>query len=327
MLYLTTREKYDAFTVARALSSDCGPDGGRYVPYKMPHFSAEELSTLKDQSFGQTIAEVLNLFFGCNLTAWDVDFCIGKCPLRVVSMGQKVFVAECWRNLEGSYARLERILADRINGAGKDVTSWLRIAVRIAVLTAIFGELRRQGMTEPVDIAVPDGDFTGPMAVWYARQMGLPVANIVCACTEGSPAWSLLTQGRVRSLEQTMPELERLIFATLGVDEVRRLGDLHSFGGVLELTPFMLEALRKGLEPAIVSESRVLDAIPNVYRTNSYILEPGTAKAYSGLMDYRAHQRVTRSALLIAECSPVDHATVVADALSIRKEQLKELLR
>lgn len=327
MLYLTTREKYDAFTVARTLASDHGPDGGRYVPYKMPFFSPEEITALQDQSFGQTIADVLNLFFGCKLTAWDVDFCIGKCPLRLASMGQKVFVAECWRNLEGSYDKLELILADRINGSPRPVTSWLRIAIRIAVLTAVFGELRRQGMTEPVDVAVPDGDFSGPMAVWYGRQMGLPVANIVVACKEGSPAWELLIKGRVRGMEQNMPELERLIFATLGVDEVLRCRDLCARGSSWELSPMMLEILRKGVQPAIISDDRTEAAIPNVYSTNSYILEPGTAKAYSGLLDYRANHRQTRAALLLAERSPMDHATVVAGALNISKDQLKELLR
>lgn len=327
MLYLTTREKYDAFTVARALASDRGPDGGRYVPYKMPHFSPADVSALKDRSFGQTIAEVLNLFFRCQLTAWDVDFCIGKVPLRVAAMGQKVFVAECWRNLEGSYDKLERILADRIGGINCPVTSWLRIAIRIAVLTAVFGELQRQGITDSVDVAVPDGDFTGTMAAWYARQMGMPVADIVCACQDDSPALELLVKGRVRALEQIMPELERLIFGTLGVDEVLRGCDRWSDGGSWELTPLMLDVLRKGLYPTIVSDDRVEAVIPNVYSTNSFILEPGTAKAYSGLMDYRAKHRVTRGALLMGESSPMDHAPNITNALGISRDRLKELLR
>ena len=43
MLYVTTREKFDAFTPIRTLQSDCGSDGGRYFPYKMPHISQQEL--------------------------------------------------------------------------------------------------------------------------------------------------------------------------------------------------------------------------------------------------------------------------------------------
>ena len=94
MLYLTTREKFDAFTAARTLASDHGADGGRYLPYKMPHYSAEEIAALKDMSFGQTVAQVLNTFFGTRLTTWDVECCIGRFPLRLAVMGQKVFTAE-----------------------------------------------------------------------------------------------------------------------------------------------------------------------------------------------------------------------------------------
>ena len=124
-----------------------------------------------------------------------------------------------------------------------------------------------------------------------------------------------------------MPELERLIFGTLGVDEVLRGCDRWSDGGSWELTPLMLDVLRKGLYPTIVSDDRVEAVIPNVYSTNSYILEPGTAKAYSGLMDYRAKHRVTRGALLMGESSPMDHAPNITNALGISRDRLKELLR
>lgn len=330
MLYVTTREKYDAFTAARTLAADAGADGGRYVPYKMPRLTSDALSELKDKTVGQTIAEVLNQFFSAGLTAWDVEFCIGRTPLKVVSMGQKVYVAECWRNMEGSYEKLERMLAGRICSTTAEavcVTSWLRIAIRIAVLTAVFGELQRQGMEGAIDIAVSDGDFTVTMAVWYARQIGLPVANIVCACQDGSPAWELLNKGKVRTAGLKMPELERLIFGALGIAESMNFVHVCGDGGIYELAALQLERLRAGIEPAIVSGDRISVAIPNVFRTNSYILEPDTAKAYSGLMDYRANKRETRAALLLADSSPADHAGIVAAALKISNEKLKELLR
>lgn len=328
MLYLTTREKFDAFTAARTLASDCGADGGRYLPYKMPHYSQEEISALKDKTFGQTVAEVLNTFFGTHLTAWDVECCIGRFPLKIAVMGQKVIAAECWRNLDGSYAMLERRLAARVCGCDDEkLTSWLRIAIRIAVLTAVFGEVQRQGMTDAVDIAVPDGDFTEPMAVWYARQMGLPIANMICACSDDSDAWNLLYNGQVRTAGGVMPELERLIYATLGVDEAIRFQGCIAREGMYALSEPALKTLRTGIFPAVVSSDRIRAAIPNVYRTNSYILEPNAAAAYSGLLDYRAKERQTRCALLLVDSNPADNAKEVAAALDIPESKLKELLR
>lgn len=330
MLYLTTREKFDAFTAARTLTSDCGADGGRYLPYKMPSFSADAVAALKDKSFGQTVAEMLNTFFGTRLTAWDVECCIGRFPLKIAAMGQKVLVAECWRNLDGSYDKLEQQLAARICGSFHfDVkrTSWLCIAIRIAVLTAVFGELQRQGMTERVDIALPDGDFTEFMAVWYCRKMGLPVANIICACSDDSDAWNLLYNGQVRTAGGVMAELERLIYATLGINEAIRFHQCCDRQEMYALSEPALSMLRTGIFPAVVSQDRIRVTIPNVYRTNSYILAPDAASAYSGLLDYRAKDRQTRSALLMADSNPADNAREVAAMLNIPESKLKELLR
>ena len=38
MLYITTRNNYDAFTAYRTLGEGRGPDGGLFVPFQMPHF-------------------------------------------------------------------------------------------------------------------------------------------------------------------------------------------------------------------------------------------------------------------------------------------------
>lgn len=324
MLYVTTREKYDAFTTARTLVSSVGPDGGLYLPYKMPLLTAEELETHAEQSFGQNVAAMLNRFFGCGLSGWDVEFSIGRYPVKLAAMGQKILMAECWRNLEGSYEKLERHLAARICRKGtRDVvvTSWLRIAIRIALLTGVFGEMRRNGFRDCVDIAVPDGDFSLAMAVWYGREMGLPVANIIVGCGDGSDAWNLLHNGQLRS--GAMPELERLIYGTLGIEAAQRLGR----GESISLRPDQLQLLRKGLFSAVVSKDRRDAAIPNVYSTNSYILEPNAAVAYSALMDYRARTGEGRVALILEDTSPAEQVTRIAAALGLTADRVKELLR
>ena len=44
MLYVTTRDKRDAFTAHRAIFEEYGPDGGRYIPFSLPEFSGEEIA-------------------------------------------------------------------------------------------------------------------------------------------------------------------------------------------------------------------------------------------------------------------------------------------
>lgn len=333
MLYVTTREKYDAFTAARAIHLNEGPDGGRFLPYKMPRFGSGEFEALRDKSFGQNVADMLNCFFSTRFTGWDIEFCIGRYPIRVASMGQKVLVAECWRNLDGSYEKMERQIAARICGCGTrevKITSWVRIGIRICILFGIFGELLRQGHLNPqqkIDIAVPDDDFSVAMAVFYGRQMGLPVANMICGCSDGSEAWNLIHNGQVRPNGiETMPELERLLYGTLGIDETLKYQDTLSRGVVYALNADTLHILRKGIFAAVVSQERMESVIPNVYRTSSYIMEPGAAVSYAALMDYRAKTGESRCALLLADRNPVDAAKEVAGAMQMTETQLKDLL-
>lgn len=323
MLYVTTREKYDAFTAAWTLKGSAGADGGLYLPYKMPQLSAQELDAMGEQTFGQNVAGMLNRFFGCSLTGWDVEFSIGRYPVKIVAVGQKVLVCESWRNLEGSYEKLERLLAAlvcRMGSTDVTVTSWLRIAIRIAVLCGVFGQLRANGLRDNVDMAVPDGDFSLPMAVWYGRQMGLPIANIIVGCADGSDAWNLLHNGQLRS--GAMLELERLIFGALGIEEAQRFGRGEGF----VLRPEQQKLLCRGIFSTVVSAQRRDAAIPNVFSTNSYILESNAAVAYSALMDYRARTGETGVAVFFADQCPADQAEKVADMLGVTADKVKELL-
>jgi len=144
MLYVTTRDKFDTYTVHRANQSDRGPDGGLYLPFRLPILGKEELLALKEQTLCQSVAQILNLFFGTQLTAWDVELAGGKNPVKLVPMSHRILLAETWHNHDLDFAQMECRLAGRICGkedGAQKPTSWLDIAIRIAVLFGIYGEL------------------------------------------------------------------------------------------------------------------------------------------------------------------------------------------
>lgn len=331
MLYLTTADKYDTYTVYRTLTGDTAPNGGLYLPFKMPKISMEEIG---EKSFCECIAQILNQFFSAGLTGKEVEFCVGRYPVRIQSGHQKLLIAQIWRNLDGSYSKMERRLAARIcNQAENDVkiTSWLAIAIRIAVLFGVFSEILRQNggkLDSLVDVAVPSGDFRLPMAVWYAQEMGLPVGNIVCACKHDSVVWDFLHLGELHTAaaDPANKELERLICGMLGVSEVLRYREICAKGGVFTLTAEATKQLSRGIFCAVVSEDRLSSVVSNVYRTNSCILGPNTAAAYGGLMDYRGRSGESRTALLLADQNPADHKAFLATAMNMTPDALDELL-
>ena len=98
MLYATTRSKTDTYTAHRALMEDKAPDGGFFIPFRMPMVQSDKL---KDCTFSDAVAEILNLFFSTGITPWDVDCCIGKSAANILAMPHRVLLAQLWNNALG----------------------------------------------------------------------------------------------------------------------------------------------------------------------------------------------------------------------------------
>ena len=326
MLYVTTGNKYDTYTVHKANQSNRGPDGGLYLPFRMPELSKEYIQSLAQQPFCQRVADILNQFFGTQLTAWDVELYGGKSPVKLVPMSHRILVAETWRNHDQDFNRFASRLAARICGEGDSLrkpTSWVEIAIRIAMLFGIFADL--PAINGPVDIAVAAGDFSAPMAAWYARNLGLPIGNIICS-HDHPCVWNLLHQGEIRADESIPENLERLIAATLGVEENLRFCEHKEKGRLYTTRTGMAETLRKGMYATVSSQDRVNALIPSVYRMASYVMGPQTALAFSGLQDYRTRTGETRLALVIADKNAMADIKLVADSMEMSEYRLREIL-
>lgn len=338
MLYVTTRNNRDVFTAQHALRENRGPDGGFYLPFRMPKFSPEELHAFEEKTFNTCVAEMMNMMFGTRLSGWDVDFCVGRYPVRLTNLRHRIIMTETWHNPQWNYAWMAQSLVDHIR-ADADAGipgDWVRIGVRIAVLFGIFAELKRAGIQQAVDISVVSGDFSAPMSAWYARSWGLPIGNIICCCNENKNLWDLICHGQLRtdsvSIRTSIPEadtalpvdLERLIYDCGGVPEVEKYLEVSRRGGMYCPSDALLSRLREGLFVSVVSTQRMETTIPSVYRTHDYLLSPSTALAYAGLLDYRAKTGHTRYALVLSEKGPICDAEIVAKSLSVSTEELKK---
>ncbi len=332
MLYVSTRNKNDSFTAFRALCEENTPDGGLFVPFRLPDL-APELKSFREKSFSDGVAQILNLFFSGSITGWDVEFWVGRRPVKNVSMNHRLMISELWHNLDSSYQSMEKTLYQKLGGQGMP-TNWARIAIRAAVLFGLYCELPEQE-AQSFDVAVHAGDFSWPMAAWYARKLGLPVATILCGCNENGAVWDLIHRGEYATgapLRHTAtPELdvsaamglERLIYETLGVEEACCYRNLRDKKALYTLDELQLPLFNQGLFAAVVGSSRVEPVLVSIYRTNSYISDPYTAMTYGALQDYRARTGESRLTLLICQHSPVLHGEQVCNALGITMQTLK----
>ena len=344
MLYVTTRDSQDAFTAIRTLSENRCPEGGFFVPMRLPYYDAAMITSLAENSFSRNAADTLNLLFGTRLDGWAVEFAIGRYPVKLVSLNGKITVAETWHNPLWRFERLasgmEKAVrqSDRIS---RTPSNWLMIASRVAVLFGLFGQFLESGMVtgeKKMDIAVPSRDLSALMAVWYARKMGLPIGTIVCCCNENDSLWNLFNKGELRTdlpaartctpdCDCTVPtNLEHLIFETLGRQETKRFCEICRTGGIYCLEPEQVQRLGDGINVRVVSGRRLVCAIPNLYAATGFVADPYTALAYCGLIDYRAGIGESRCALILAEESPTVTPEFIAACMNITPAELKLLL-
>ncbi len=343
MLYATTRNNNDVHTAYKAIHMDCAADGGLFMPFSMPKLDHSALEAMKDKSCSQNMADILNIFFGCGLTGFDVDFAIGRNAIQNMAINHRLVISELWHNSHWRFQHLVQSVSDRIRkeNAGQSATNWVNIAVRIAALFGVYGLMRASGQLSDhssFDVAVTSGDFAMPMAAWYARQMGLPVANIVCGCNANGSVWELLHRGQMNTsaiavntctpaADLVIPRnLERLVSSACGPQEMTRFLEACREGTIFQANELTFGKLNEGMFASVNSDSRVASLISNFYRANHYVLGPYSALAYGSLSDYRSKTGESRTAVLLSEFSPVRDDRFVAGAMDISVPELEKIL-
>ncbi len=330
MLYVTTRTIRDAYTAHRAICEDFGPDGGRFVPFSLPKFTQEEIVGLKEKSFSETVAEILNMFFSSRLTSWDVDFCIGRNPLRVIQMNHRIAVAELWHNLDGKYDYILKMLSGKISeNAQKKITSdWTKIAVYIAVLFGIYGQMLRENATEEdgsFDVSLLLGDFSEPISAWYAKKLGLPIGKIIFTGVDNSATWDFVHRGTFVPAGTDLSlqcGLERLIGDVFGTAEVARFIASCEKGLSYTLSEEQSPVLADAFFATVAGENRATATINSVYRTTGYISDPNTALCLGGLQDYRAKTGESRVTLVVSGETPAHYVEVISKATGLKSDKI-----
>lgn len=309
MLYVSTRNKVDAFTTYRALRSETAPDGGIFMPMNLPALTDAQLAELELMSFGQSVAYIVNLFFGTKITGWDVDFAIGRQAAVLNEIGHKVFVSENWHNPASEFDYFVRRLYALVYGEKFPKCKpnvWFSTAMYIALLFGTYGRLCRKDVYK-FDVAVQTLDLQQLFAIRYAQKMGLPVMKIILGSLDGDGLWEFFSYGDYPTARENLPVgLEGLLWLEFGSQEIERYLCTVQNRGIYKLNPSDLEILRQGVFVAVVGNSRVNDVIVGTRRSIGYAMETDTARAFGALQDYRAKYGENRNTLLLADTMLAD---------------------
>lgn len=190
---------------------------------------------------------------------------------------------------------------------------------------------------EEINVTVPTGNFGNILAAYYAKQMGVPIAKLICASNENKVLFDFFQTGKYdRNREFVLTSspsmdilissnLERLIYTIAGEDaeKDRTLMESLKTTGSYEITPEMKEKL-VDFVGGYASEEDTKHAIHDVYHKTGYVMDTHTAVASHVAKVYRATSGDDRKMIIASTASPYKFAGNVMSAIDAKYEGMDE---
>lgn len=210
-----------------------------------------------------------------------------------------------------------------------------RLIPQIVYYFYSYSQLCRMGEIkagDEINFTVPTGNFGNILAGYYAKRMGLPVRNLICASNENKVLYDFMNTGRydkkrgfITTMSPSMDilvssNLERLLFSLSGEagDIVSSLMSQLNGNGEYIINDLMKENL-KGFYGGYASEADTVEAIKEVYKSSGYIIDTHTAVAYSAYRKYVSQNSGDSSkTVIVSTASPYKFAADVMKAIDLK---------
>ena len=181
---------------------------------------------------------------------------------------------------------------------------------------------------EEINVVVPTGNFGNILAAYYAKNMGIPIAKLICASNENKVLYDFFQTGTYdRNREfvlTTSPSmdilissnLERLIYKISGED-ARKDTDLMTelkTKGSYAITGEM-KANLADFAAGYATEEQVAKTIHDIYEDTGYVMDTHTAVAATVYKAYREDSKDDRKTVLASTASPYKFAGSVMSAI------------
>ena len=190
---------------------------------------------------------------------------------------------------------------------------------------------------EEINVTVPTGNFGNILAAYYAKQMGVPIAKLICASNENKVLFDFFKTGKYdRNREFVLTSspsmdilissnLERLIYTIAGQDAKKNseLMEALKIDGVYEITPEMKEKL-SNFEGGYSTEEETKETIGGTYKSTGYVMDTHTAVAAHVSRAYRDASKDQKKMLVASTASPYKFARSVMTAIDEKYDELEE---
>lgn len=182
---------------------------------------------------------------------------------------------------------------------------------------------------EVINVSVPTGNFGNILAAYYAKSMGLPLGQLICASNDNKVLFDFMSTGVYDKDRQFIltsspsmdilisSNLERLIFE-IADDKEHQTRDLMADlieGGQYTITASMTERLND-FYGNYADQNETAEAIKAVFENEGYLMDPHTAVGYKVLEKYRQATKDKTKTVVISTASPYKFTRSTMTALN-----------
>lgn len=215
-----------------------------------------------------------------------------------------------------------------------------RLVPQIVYYVFAYGKLLQNGEIaegEEINVVVPTGNFGNILAAYFAKQMGIPIAKLICASNDNKVLYDFFQTGVydknrefILTISPSMDilissNLERLVYLISGSDAAknRELMQELKAKGVYTLSEEMKSNL-SDFAAGYATEADVKKTIADTYKRTGYVMDTHTAVAASVYEEYRKTSGDDRKTVIASTASPYKFSRSVMTAIDANYEGMDE---
>lgn len=260
----------------------------------------------------------------------------------VTQKGDNTFVVGIHGNFDQAQTGVKKMFSDaalakEMDAAGYQFSSANsinigRLVPQIVYYVYAYAKLYANGVIakdEPVNVVVPTGNFGNILAAFYAKNMGIPIAKLICASNENKVLYDFFSTGTYDKNREFMltsspsmdilisSNLERLLFDLSGENdaEIRIYMDALGSAGRYQVSDNIKAKLDDAFWGGCCSEEETEETIRRYWQDHNYLIDPHTAVAAEVLAQYRIASGDETPAVEVSTASPYKFCGSVLTAI------------
>ncbi len=268
----------------------------------------------------------------------------------VTQKGENTYVVAIHGNFDNAQSGVKALFEDKelekeLDAAGYQFSSANsinigRLVPQVVYYVYAYAKLLQNGEIkagEKINVTVPTGNFGNILAAYYAKQMGVPIAKLICASNENKVLFDFFQTGKydknrefVLTSSPSMDilissNLERLIYTIAGQDakKNKELMEKLKTEGAYEITEEM-KAKLSDFAGGYATEEETARIIRETYADTGYVMDTHTAVAAYVCRQYKEAGNDTTKALIASTASPYKFARSVMTAIDEKYADMDE---